>query len=160
MTLLGERRQEVQRLAQQSILSAMISKGKWTNRHREVPVCAPTEDAEDTINEIPSQDAEILTGDLEAQTDNNRNKLDNIAGSQGSGICTNDNGDRLTTLCGMSSLYIGNSYIMHKTINKKTWRSPDRSTNNVEQQWLTFKQVIIESADATVEMRNGFQKEE
>ena len=33
-------------------------------------------------------------------------------------------------LCNINELCIGNTYFDHKLVHKKTWRSPDRNTNN------------------------------
>ncbi len=53
-----------------------------------------------------------------------------MIGPHGSSASTNDNGERLLSLCSLHKLCVGNTYFPHKTIHKKTWRSPDGNTHN------------------------------
>ena len=43
----------------------------------------------------------------------------------------NDNGERLMSLCSTSGLSIGNTFVKHGRIHKKTWTSPDGNTSNI-----------------------------
>ena len=107
-----------------------------------IQVYAPTEEAEecdkdafyeqlqDTINEIPSHDVRSLIGDLNAQICADRQRLEQIIGPHGTATQTNDSGDRLLPFCNTNGLCIGNKYFVHKTIHKKTWRSPDGVNKN------------------------------
>ena len=107
-----------------------------------IQVYAPTEDAaecdkdafydhlQDTINEIPSHDVKLLIGDLNAQICADRQGLEQAIGPHGTATQTNDNDDRLLPVCNTNGLCIGNTYFVHKTIYKKTWRSPDSITKN------------------------------
>ena len=105
-----------------------------------VVVYAPTEEAEDAdkdefyqqcqdvLNSIPSSDLILLMGDFNAQI--NGQKHNGITGPHGSAQNTNNNGERMLLLCNINGLCIGNTYFVHKTIHKKTWKSPEGETEN------------------------------
>ena len=107
-----------------------------------VQVYAPTEDADeddkdkfydqlqDTIDDIPSHDIKLLIGDMNAQISKNRQGIEHVIGPHATSCKTNDNGERLILFCSMNNLCIGNTYFAHKSIHKKTWRSPDGHTKN------------------------------
>ena len=107
-----------------------------------IQVYAPTEDAaecdkdafydqlQNAINEIPSHDARMLIGDLNAQICADRQGLEQVIGPHDTATQTNDNGDRLLPFCNTNGLCIGNTYFAHKTLHRKTWRSLDGVTKN------------------------------
>ncbi|KAE9547476.1 hypothetical protein FO519_009312 [Halicephalobus sp. NKZ332] len=107
-----------------------------------VQAYSPTEEAENaekdvfydllqnTLNEIPSYDLIIFTGDLSAQIGKCRHGLEQTTGPHGSAALTNNNGDTLTSFCGINGLGIGNTYFAYKNIHKKTWRSLGRNIHN------------------------------
>ena len=63
-------------------------------------------------------------GDMNAKLNGNRQGLEDIMGPHGSFNDINENSDRLTSFCNTNSLCIGNTYHPHRSIHKKTWRSP------------------------------------
>ena len=103
-------------------------------------VYAPTEEADDAdkdefyqqcqdvLNSISSSDLILLMGDFNAQI--NGQKHNRITRPHGSAQNTNDNGEHMLLLCNINGLCIGNTYFVHKTIHKKTWKSPDGETEN------------------------------
>ena len=110
-----------------------------------VQVYAPTEDADeddkddkdkfydqlqDTIDDIPSHDIKLLIGDMNAQISKNRQGIEHVIGPHATSCKTNDNGERLILFRSMNNLCIGNTYFAHKSIHKKTWRSPDGRIKN------------------------------
>ena len=107
-----------------------------------IQVYVPTEDEEecdkdafydqlrDTINEISSHDVRLLIGDLNAQICADRQGLEQVIDPHVTATQTNDNGDRLLFFCNTNGLCIGNTYFVHKTIHRKTWRSLDGVTKN------------------------------
>ena len=109
-------------------------------RAKTMIVYAPTEDANDTdkdefyhqcqdlLNSIPTSDIVLLMGDFNAQISSQ--KQNGITGPHGAAQETNDNGKRMLLLCNISGLCSGNTYFAHKTIHKKTWRSPDGNKEN------------------------------
>lgn len=126
-------------------VSDRIITARFQSRHTKatvIQVYAPTENAEEavkddfydqlqaTLSEIPSHDLKLLIGDLNAQICSDRRGHEHVIGPHGSATETNDNGDRLLMFCGINGLCIGNSYFAHKSIHKKTWRSPDGKTMN------------------------------
>ncbi|XP_019618826.1 PREDICTED: uncharacterized protein LOC109465826 [Branchiostoma belcheri] len=133
-----------------------IITARFQSRHGKttiVQVYAPTEDADevdkddfyeqlqDTFDNIPSHDVKILMGDFNAQIDSNRQGFDGVVGPFGTAQKTSDNGERLLLFCNINSLNIGNTYFQHKVIHKKTWRSPNGTTQNeidyvcINQRW-------------------------
>ena len=122
-----------------------IITARFQSRHAKttvVSVYAPTEDADDeekdafydqcqdVMNNILSHDIVLFMGDLNAQIGTNRLALEHVIGPHGSARGTNDNGERLLMMCNINELCIGNTYFVHKTIHKKTWRSPGETTKN------------------------------
>ncbi|KAK1785456.1 hypothetical protein P4O66_018823 [Electrophorus voltai] len=83
---------------------------------------------QDTIDEI--HDVKLLIGDFNAQITDDCLGLENVIGPHSSGQQTNDNGERLLSFSNMNNFCIGNTYLRHKNIHKKTWRSPDGATYN------------------------------
>ncbi|XP_078619529.1 uncharacterized protein LOC144886675 [Branchiostoma floridae x Branchiostoma japonicum] len=137
-------------------VSERIITARFQSRHGKtsiVQVYAPTDDAEesdmdqfygllqDTFDNTPSHDVKILMGDFNAQVDSSRQGFENVMGPFGSAHKTSDNGERLLFFCNTNSLSIGNTFFQHKRIHKKTWRSPDGTTNNeidyicINQRW-------------------------
>ncbi|CAH1266795.1 Hypp3576 [Branchiostoma lanceolatum] len=133
-----------------------IITARFESRHGKttiLQVYAPTEDAEesvkdqfyellqDTFDGIPNHDVKILMGDFNAQIDSNRQGFESVIGPFGTAQRTTDNGERLLFFCNLNSLSISNTFFQHKLIHKKTWRSPDGSTNNeidyicISQRW-------------------------
>ncbi|KAI8491212.1 hypothetical protein Bbelb_308450 [Branchiostoma belcheri] len=133
-----------------------IITARFQSRHGKttiVQVYAPTEDADevdkddfyeqlqDTFDNIPSHNVKILMGDFNAQIDSNRQGFDGVVGPFGTAQKTSDNGERLLLFCNINSLNIGNTYFQHKVIHKKTWRSPNGTTQNeidyvcINQRW-------------------------
>ena len=107
-----------------------------------VQVYAPTEEAEqadkdnfyeqlqDTLNRVPSHDVLILIGDLNAQIDSHRGGLEHVIGPHGTARRTNDNGKRFMLLCSTNSLCIMNTFFQHRSVHKKTWKSPNGTIQN------------------------------
>ena len=126
-------------------VSERILTARLQSRHSKttiITVYAPTEEAteeekddfylqcQDTLNTIPRSEIVLLIGDLNAKISNDRTGLEQVIGPHGSAQETNDNGERLLSLCSISGLCIGKTFFHHKTIHKKTWTSPDGKTQN------------------------------
>ena len=118
---------------------------RFHTRHAKVTVVqvyAPTEVAADSekdefydqlqgvIDEIPSFDIKLVMGDLNAKLSGDRRGIPSSIGPHGSADDINDNGERMLSLCSTSGLSIGNTFVKHKSIHKKTWTSPDGNTSN------------------------------
>ncbi|XP_017334791.3 craniofacial development protein 2-like [Ictalurus punctatus] len=126
-------------------ISDRILTARFQSRHAKITVIqvyAPTNEADDeekdtfydqlqdTIAVVPNHDIKILLGDMNAQLSSDRQGWENVIGPHGSAAVTNDNGERLLSLCNLNNLCIRNTYFIHKRIHKKTWRSPDGATHN------------------------------
>lgn len=137
-------------------VSDRIITARLQSRHAKTTifqVYAPTDEAEDeekdafydqlhdVFTSAPSHDIKILLGDMNAQIDSDRRGWEEVIGPHGSATTTSDNGDRFLSFCGINNVCIGNTYFAHKTIHKKTWRSPDGVTANeidyisINQRW-------------------------
>lgn len=102
---------------------------------------APTENSDDgikdsfydmlnrTLDDIPAKDLILLLGDFNSKVGDDNAGLEHIMGKHGTGIM-NDNGQRLTELCGINELKIGGTLFPHKKGHKVTWISPDTKTEN------------------------------
>ena len=86
-----------------------------------VVIYKPTEEAEkeekdnsydqcqDAFIEISKYDMVLLLGDMNAQVDRNRQRLNHLIGPHGSAQQTNDNGKRLLMFCNSTGICIGNT---------------------------------------------------
>ncbi|XP_064645936.1 craniofacial development protein 2-like [Lineus longissimus] len=102
---------------------------------------APTEVADDadkddfydglqsTIDRIPNHDVLLLLGDFNARLGSDNAGRESNMGKHGMGTM-NDNGSRLSDLCGANRLTVGGTLFEHKRIHKLTWRSPDGKTHS------------------------------
>ena len=88
------------------------------------------EQLQTTLDQIPSYDVKLLIEDLNAKIGPDRRGSEAAIGPHGSAQSTNDNGERLTTMCSANGLYVGNTLFKHKRIHKMTWTSPDGNTRN------------------------------
>ena len=69
-------------------------------------------------------------GDLNAKLNGDMRGIPISTGPHGSADDINDNGERLLSLCSTSGISIGNTFVKHGRIHKKTWTSPDGNTSN------------------------------
>lgn len=82
------------------------------------------------LDGIPRHDLVLLIGDFNAQIGPDRAGSESIIGPHGTAARTNDNGERLRSLCDTANIAIGNTFFEHRRIHKTTWRSPDGHTHN------------------------------
>ena len=82
-----------------------------------------------TIDKIPKRDLKILMGDLNAKVGPDSTDKELIMGRHGVGE-QNENGELFSEFCMFNDLVIGGTFFPHKPIHKKTWKSPDRKTEN------------------------------
>ena len=126
-------------------VSERIITARIQSRHTKstiVQVYAPTEEADhtdkddfyeqlqDTLNRVPNHDVVILIGDLNAQIHRNREGLEHVIGPHGTARRTNDNGERFILLCSTNNLCIMNTFYQHRSVHKKTWKSPNGTIQN------------------------------
>ena len=64
-------------------------------------------------------------GDFNAQLEVLRQGREMILGLHGTSMAHNDNCEWVISFCAVNGLPIGNTFLQHKLIHKKTWRSPD-----------------------------------
>ena len=83
---------------------------------------------QETLDEVPSHDMKILSGDFNAQIDGFRTGMESTVGPHGIASRTNDNGERFLDFCNLNNISIGNTFFKHKRIHKYTWLSPDKTT--------------------------------
>ena len=108
-----------------------------------VQAYGPTEEAQATekdnlyrqlqgaLDSTPRYDIKLLIGDSNAKLCSEKWQGSQCTiGSHGTSNETNDNGERLIFVCRNNAMNIGNTFFKHKTIHKKTWRSPDNTTQN------------------------------
>ena len=123
-----------------------IITARLRTRHAKITIVqayAPTENAQatekdnfysqlqDTLDNTPKYDIKLLIGDFNAKLGSEeRQGLQCTIGPHGTANKTNDNGERLIFVCRNNAMNIGNTFFKHKTIHKKTWRSPDNTTQN------------------------------
>ncbi|XP_057663198.1 uncharacterized protein LOC130898146 [Diorhabda carinulata] len=93
------------------------------------------------ISKVGTSREVIILGDLNARTGK---KIDDqmIVGRFGEEV-TNDNGNRLITLCQQNTLKILNGFFQHKMIHKYTWENFD----NPEQHYSFIKKSMIAAAE-------------
>ena len=119
----------------------------WHRRRREGRVLR-TATGRRQRNTKSRRDIKLIMGDWNAQLDADRSGVEQVKGPHGTGNCTADNGDRFLLFCNINCLSIGNTFFAHKTIHKKTWRSPDGNTKNeidytcVSQWWRSALQDV------------------
>uniref|UniRef100_A0A914WQC5 Reverse transcriptase domain-containing protein n=1 Tax=Plectus sambesii TaxID=2011161 RepID=A0A914WQC5_9BILA len=123
------------------------------------------EQLNDILADIPKHDVLIFMGDMNAKIGSDRRGWDNVIGPHGSSASTNNNGERFLSLCSLHDLGVGNTYFPHKTIHKKTWRSPDGNTHNeidyicIGNQWTNIKETVVGVAEEVLGWRRGTQRE-
>uniref|UniRef100_A0A8C4XBT5 Endonuclease/exonuclease/phosphatase domain-containing protein n=1 Tax=Erpetoichthys calabaricus TaxID=27687 RepID=A0A8C4XBT5_ERPCA len=101
-----------------------------------IQIYAPTEESDkaakqafydqlqDELMTVPRHDLLLVIGDFNAHLNGDRSGFEATMGPHGSGARTNDNGERLRSLCATNNLCIGNTVFQHKRIHKMTWQSP------------------------------------
>ena len=76
-------------------------------------------------------DIRLLIGDFNVKLGSKeRQGLQCTIGPHGTANETNDNGERLISVCRNNAIKIGKIFFKHKIMHKKTWRSPDNNTQN------------------------------
>lgn len=56
-----------------------------------------------------------------------------VIGPNGSATETDDNGEKMTMVCGTVGLSVGNTFFQHKKMHKTTWTFPDgKATNEID----------------------------
>ena len=124
-----------------------VSEMRWTGQGRmdsrgKTVLCSGNEQ-----HHIPSCDIKLVIGDFNSKLSGDRRGIPSSIGPRGSADDINDNGERLLSICSISSLSIGNTFFKHKRIHKNTWTSPDGNTSNeidYQQQMALFLEICTE----------------
>lgn len=82
----------------------------------------------DEVLKIGTSRELIILGDLNSRTGRKQN--DNIIGRHGEDT-SNDNGERLITVCDQNNLRILNGFYQHREIHKYTWRQETRDLKSI-----------------------------
>jgi len=125
-------------------ISERLITARFKSRYTKLSVLrcyAPTNDAaleaKDTfyqqlqkaLDDIPSHDILLVTGDLNAKIGSSNKGRETILGKNGCGEI-NENGDRLANICGLNDLVIGGSILELREIHKLTRISLDGNVKN------------------------------
>ena len=104
---------------------------------------APTNEAEEetkdtfyeqlqsVVDKVPKHDLLLVMGDVNAKVGCNNQGRESFMGRFGKGEM-NENGELFADFCGLNNLVIGGTILPHKNIQKNTWVSPDRRTNQID----------------------------
>lgn len=110
---------------------------RWSVVQRYAPTNDVEEEARDTfyqqlqkaLDDVPSHDILLVTGDLNAKVGSSNEGREKIMGKNGCDEM-NENGEGLAYICGLIDFVIRGTIFEHREIHKLTWISPDGNIKN------------------------------